>query len=134
VRDEERLVTSISMNYVALMGGGIVYLRAQGEARNLDRVEQIALEEITRLQATGPTEEERELALTKYESEHAFATETSEGLASNYGVAQTTWTLEAELTYVDSLRAITREQIRDAARRYLTPTAYARLDFVPRTR
>jgi predicted Zn-dependent peptidase/S1-C subfamily serine protease len=134
LRDEERLVTAVSMSYVALMGGGIVSLRAEGEARDLDRVEQVVLEEIARIRREGPTEEERELAVTKYESEHALATETSEGLAANYGVAQTTWTLEAELTYVQSLRGITREQIRDAARRYLPPTAYVRLDFVPRAR
>lgn len=134
LRDEERVVTAVSMNYTALMGGGIVTLRAQAEAADLDRVEKLVLEEIARMQASGPTEEERRLAVTKYESEHAFATETSDGLAGNYGIAQTTWTLEAELTYVDSLRRITSEQIRDAARRYLTSSAYARLDFVPRGR
>jgi zinc protease len=132
LRDEERLVTSITMSYAALMGGGIVSLRAQAEAKDLDRIEQIVLEELARMQASGPTEEERRLAVTKYESEHAFATETSEGLADKYGIAQTTWTLEAELTYVESLRKITPEQIRDAARRYLSSKAYARLDFVPR--
>ena len=40
--------------------------------------------------------------------------------------------LEAELRYVDRLRRITREQIRDAARRYLSRTDYARLAFMPK--
>jgi predicted Zn-dependent peptidase len=78
------------------------------------------------------TEDERQLALTRFESQHAFDTETSEGLASAYGLAETTWALEEELRYVDRLRAVTREQIRDAARRFLSRTIYARLAFVPR--
>jgi zinc protease len=131
LRDRERLVSTVTMSYSALMGGGIVSLRAELEAKDLERVEAIILEEIARIQASGPTEEERRLAVTKFEAQHAFDTETSEGLAYAYGLAETTWTLDAELRYVDRLRRITREQIRDAARRYLSRD-YARLAFVPK--
>jgi len=41
-------------------------------------VERIILEEIARIQESGPTEEERRLAVTKFEAQHAFDTETSE--------------------------------------------------------
>ncbi|HSL50183.1 MAG TPA: pitrilysin family protein [Candidatus Deferrimicrobiaceae bacterium] len=132
LRDRERLVSTVTMSYAALIGGGIVSLRAELEAKDLERVERIILEEIARIQETGPTEEERRLAVTKFEAQHAFDTETSEGLAYAYGLAETTWTLEAELRYVDRLRRVTREQIRDAARRYLSRTDYARLAFVPK--
>ena len=132
LRDKERLVSTVTMSYSALMGGGIVSLRAELEAKDLERVEAIVLEEIARIQESGPTEEERRLAVTKFEAQHAFDTETSEGLAYAYGLAETTWTLDAELRYVDRLRRITREQIRDAARRYLSRTDYARLAFVPK--
>jgi predicted Zn-dependent peptidase len=114
------------------VGGGIVSLRADLEAKDLQRVEQVVLEEIARIQESGPTEEERQLAVTKFESQHAFDTETSEGLAYAYGLAETTWNLQAELHYVERLRKITREQIRDAARRYLSRGDYARLAFVPK--
>jgi zinc protease len=132
LRDRERLVSTVTMSYSALMGGGIVSLRAELEAKDLERVERIILEEIARIQESGPTEEERRLAVTKFESQHAFDTETSEGLAYAYGLAETTWTLDAELRYVDRLRRITREQIQEAARRYLSRTNYARLAFVPK--
>jgi predicted Zn-dependent peptidase len=65
-------------------------------------------------------------------AQHAFDTETSEGLANAYALAETTWTLEAELGYIDRLGKITREQIRDAARRYLSRTNYAQLAFRPK--
>jgi zinc protease len=132
LRDQERLVSSVTMSYSALMGGGIVSLRAELEAKDLERAERIILEEIAKIQESGPTEEERRLAVTKFEAQHAFDTETSEGLAYAYGLAETTWTLEAELRYVDRLRRISREQIRDAARRFLSRTDYARLAFVPK--
>ncbi len=97
LRDKERLVSSITMSYSAQMGGGIVSVRAELEAKDLERVEQIILEEIARMQADGPTEEERQLAVIRAESQHAFDTETSDGLANAYAIAETTWTLDAEL-------------------------------------
>ena len=132
LRDQDRLVSSITMSYSAQMGGGIVTLRAELEAKDLERVEQIILEEIARMQAEGPTEEERQLAVTKAESQHAFDTETADGLANAYALAETTWTLDAELGYVGRLRKITREQIQEAARRYLSRTDYARIAFQPK--
>jgi len=132
LRDEERLVNGITMNYSSQMGGGIVTLRAELEAKDIAQVERIILEEIAKMQESGPTEAERQLAVTKFESQHAFDTETSEGLANAYGLAETTWTLDAELGYVDRLRKITREQIRDAARRYLSRTDYGLIAFVPK--
>ncbi len=132
LRDDEQLVSSVTMSYSALMGGGIATLRADLEAKDLEKTHQIVLEEIAKMQETGPTEEERQLALTKFEAQHAFDTETSEGLAYAYGLAEMTWTLEAEMTYVERLRKVTREQIRDAARRYLSRVDYARLAFVPK--
>jgi zinc protease len=132
LRDSERLVTRISMSNTTLQLAGILYVQAQLEAGDVEKVERRILEEVARLQADGPTEEERELAVTKAESDHAFAFETSDGVASAYGIAYTTATLEDELFYIERLRAITREQIRDAARKYLPATAYARLAFVPK--
>jgi len=132
LRDEERLVNSVTMNYSAQMGGGIISLRAELEAKDMERVQQIVLEEIAKMQESGPTDEERQLAVTKFEAQHAFDTETSEGLANAYALAETTWTLAAELGYVDRLRRITNDQIRDAARRYLSRTNYAVVEFVPK--
>jgi zinc protease len=132
LRDDEQIVSGVTMSYSALMGGGIVTLRAELEPKDLERAESIVLEEIAKIQETGPTEQERELAVTKFESQHAFDTETSEGLAYAYGIAETTWALDAELHYVERLRHITTEQIRDAARRFLARSNYARLEFVPK--
>src|SRR5262249_31956051 len=107
LRDEDRLVNGLTMNYSAPRGGGIVSLPTELEAKDIPQVEKIIVEEIQKMQQSGPTEEERQLAVTKFESQHAFDTETSEGLANAYALAETTWTLDAELTYIDRLRKLT---------------------------
>ena len=131
LRDGERLVSGISATNSSMQLSGILYVQAQPEAGDVEKAERLILEEITRLQREGPTEEERTLAVTKAESEHAFAYETTDGVASAYGITQTTGKLEDELRYVDRLRSVTSDQIRDAARKYLPVTDYARLAFVP---
>lgn len=132
LRDTERIVSRVTMSNTTLQLAGMLYVQAQLEAGDVEKVERRILEEIARLQREGPTEEERELAVTKAESEYAFAYETSDGVASAYGTAHTTARLEDELRYIERLRGISREQIRDAARKYLPLATYARLAFVPR--
>ncbi|MBI3629302.1 MAG: hypothetical protein HY217_06965, partial [Candidatus Rokubacteria bacterium] len=62
---------------------------------------------------------------------YAFDIETVEGLARDYGQAETTWTLENELNYLPRLREITADQMGAAARKYFGLTDYARVRFVP---
>ena len=63
-------------------------------------------------------------ALTGVEAGYAFGNETAEGLAYSYGMAETVWTLEFELGYLDAVRQVTRERVRDAAARYLAPDRF----------
>jgi zinc protease len=131
LRDRDRLVQNIKMNYSALAGAGIVTLWAELEPKDLAAVEQAVLAEIRRIQEQGITEEERQLAVTRAESQYAFDRETAEGLAFAFGLAELTWALEEELRYVDTLRKVTREQIQEAARRWLSTANYARIGFAP---
>src|SRR5882724_7514677 len=131
LRDGERLVSGISVSNSSMQLAGIFYVQAQLEAADVEKAKQRILEELARLEKDGPTEEERQLAVTKAESEHAFAYETSDGVAAAYGITQLTGNLDDELRYVDRLRAVTSEQIRDAARKYLPLTDYACIAFVP---
>src|SRR6266436_1566382 len=105
--------------------------QAQREAGDVEKAKRRILEELARLAQEGPTEEERSLAVTKAESEHAFAYETTDGVASAYGITAMTGKLEDELRYVDRLRAVTRDEIRNAARKYLPVEDYACIAFVP---
>jgi zinc protease len=132
LRDTERLVSRVDMNNASQKLAGIVYIRVQLEAGDVDKVERRILEEITRLQREGPTEQERELAVTRAESDHATAYETTDGVAGAYGMTMIQASLDNELRYLDRLKSITRAQIQAAAQKYLSTAAYAWVAFVPR--
>jgi zinc protease len=133
LRERARLVSSISSWYGALQGTGTFGVTAQLEGSDQEAVERAIMAEIVRVQSDGVTAEELTRAITASEAEREFSRETVEGLALAYGRAETTWDLEAERTYVDRIRAVTRDQVQEAARRYLS-VSYARLAFVPRDR
>ena len=131
LRDGERLVSGINVSNASMSLSGIFYVHAQLEPADVEKVKARILEEVGRLETEGPTEEERELAVTRAESDHAFSYETAGGVATAYGTAQINGTLDDELRYVDRLRAVTREQIREVARKYLPLTDYACITFAP---
>ena len=132
LRERARLVSSISGWYGALQGAGAIGVTAQFETADRAAVERAVMDEIRRIQTDGVTADELARAITASEAEREFSRETVEGLAMAYGRAETTWTLEAERGYVDRVRAVTRAQVQEAARHYLTGS-YARITFVPRS-
>lgn len=132
LRERQRLVSAIQARYSAFESGGLLSITAQLEPRDLEQVERAILEEVRLIQSEGVSEAERQRAITAAEAEHVFSTETAEGLAYAYGSAETIWRLEAELRYLENLRTVSREQIQEAARRYLDPARSARLVLVPR--
>jgi zinc protease len=133
LREKARLVSGISGWYGPLQGAGAVGVTAQLESADPEAVERAILAEIRRIQDDGVTADELARAITASEAEREFSRETVEGLALAYGRAETTWSLEAERSYLDRVRAVIRAQVQEAARRYLTD-AYARLAYMPRGR
>jgi zinc protease len=124
-------VTSVGSGYSALEAAGAVSVTAQTDPKNLERVEAEIVREIVRLRVQGVTEAERRRAVTAAEVQHEFGNETAEGRARTLGRAETVWRLEDELAYLDRVRTVTREQIHAAAQKYLDPTRYVRVAFVP---
>src|SRR5258708_15438179 len=129
----ERLapVSSIHARYTALAAPGVLSVTAQLDPANPAGAEAEVLRGVRRLRERGVSPEELRRAITAAEASHAVSVETAEGRARAYGRAETTWSLDEELAYVDRLRSVTPEQIRAAARRYLDPERYGRLAFVP---
>lgn len=131
LRERLGLVNSVSAGYSALEAGGLVTISAQLEAKNLAQVEAEIVRELRRVAAEGVSETERVRAVGLAEARREFQNETAEGRAWLYGRAETVWRLEDEIAYVDRLAAVTPEQIRVVARRYLDPDRYTRVAFVP---
>lgn len=134
LREHLGLVNSVGADYTALEAAGLVTVTAQLETANLGATENQILKEVQRVRDEGVGEAELRRAITLAEAHHEFAMETAEGRAHALGRAETVWRLEEELAYVDRLRAVTIEQVRAAARRYLHPDRYARIALVPSDR
>ena len=130
VREQKGLVSAIEATYVPREHAGLVAVTAHMEADKLDAAEAAILDVLRRVRAEGVTQAERDRALITAESSYAFDIETAEGVAKTYGQAETTWTLDNELRYLERLRAVTVAQIQAAARRYFGDD-YARVRFVP---
>lgn len=130
LRERQRLVSSVRASYSALQGAGMIGVSALFEPDDIDKVEAAVLAEIKRIQDEGVTQAERDRAVTAAESRHVFSIETAEGRAYAYGMAETLWTLEGELRYLEGIRGVTAEQIQAAAKRYLG-AARSRLALLP---
>jgi zinc protease len=131
LREQLGLVNTIATGYSALEGAGIVTLTAQLDPANLVEAEAHIWQEIRRVRDTGVTGAELERARTAEEARHEFKAETAEGRAVALGHAVTVWRLEEEQAYLHRLRAVTREQVHVAARRYLDLAQFARVVFRP---
>jgi zinc protease len=131
LRERTRLVSSVRTGFAAMEGAGAVILTAQVEPAKLAAAESAVLSELHRVREEGVTEAERLRAVTGAEAQRAFSKETVEGHAVMLGRGETTWTLADELAYVRRLRAVTADEIRAAARRYLDLDRYVRIALVP---
>lgn len=124
LKERQGLVSRIGASFYAQREAGTITITAQADPARLGEVEHAVLREIDRIRRELVTPAELERALTAVESGYAFGHETAEGAARSWGHAETVWTLEHELRYLERLRRVTREEIQRAAERYLAPDRF----------
>ncbi len=132
LKESRGLVSSIGASFYPQRDAGTITVTARTTAAQRHAVEAALLEEIERLRTSLVSEAEHARALTAVEAGYAFGHETAEGLAYAYGLAESVWTLDFELTYLEEVRKVTREQIREAARRYLPPDRFTMAALAPK--
>ena len=121
LREQLGLVSGIGSSFYLQHDAGTIAVTARTSTARYEEIEAAVLAEVARFSEDLVTEEELARAITAVEAEHAFSVETAEGAAYSLGTADTVWTIEFELGYVDAVRRVTREDMREAARRYLRP-------------
>jgi zinc protease len=131
LRERQGVVTSVSASYTAFEAVGALTVTCLLPPSNLERAEAGVVAELRRLRDAGPSDAELRRAVIKAEAHHEFSVETADGRAHALGRAEAIWRLDEELAWLDRLRAVTHEQIRAAARRYLDPDRYVRVALVP---
>lgn len=124
LRERLGLVSGIGSSFYLQHDAGTVAVTARTTTARYAEIEAAILAEVRRVSEELVTGEEHARALTAVEAERAFSGETAEGAAYALGTADSLWTLEFELGYVDAVRRVTREDMREAARRYLRPDRF----------
>jgi zinc protease len=124
LRERLGLVSGIGSSFYLQHDAGMIAVTARTTTARYPEIEAAVVAEIGRLSEELVTEAEFERAMTAVEAERAFGIETAEGAAYSLGTADTVWTLEFELGYIDAVRRVTREAMRDAARRHLRPDRF----------
>jgi zinc protease len=124
LKEQRGLVSTIGASYWAQREAGTIAVTARTDAGRAREVEGALLEELERVRRAPVSEAELARALTAVEAGYAFGHETAEGVAYSYGLAESVWTLEFELGYLDEVRKVTRERIQEVAERYLVPDRF----------
>jgi zinc protease len=99
----------------------------------VDEAKAAVLEQIRKLQDELISAEVLEQAQQQKASEHVFASQTAEDIASMMARDYlSTGDPHFSQAYVDNIQKVTREQIREVARRYLVPHCLATITILPR--
>lgn len=132
LRDRRRVVQSVSVSFPTAKDPPLVVVVAATADPDESRAERALLEEVRELRERGLSEEELQRAKTLLEAEARTEQHTSQGLAASLGFAATVADLEYYRTYLDFVRAVTRDDVLRVARRYLDPERYAVVAVRPR--
>lgn len=120
--EDGKLATRVDSSNDVRQYPGAFYLEAEAHPGRVPAdVEKAILDELARL-ASEPISE-RELARAKngIEANYLFSKETTNALASELAMHESLGTTDYLERYLDRVRAVTREQVTTAARKYFTP-------------
>ena len=120
LKKEKALVNSISAYAMTPKDPGLMVVSATLDAKNLEVVTKTIMEEIARLAREHPTADELERAKVHIESQHIYARETVQGMSRSIGSFRADMgDAYYEEKYLTMIRAVTPEEISQAAKTYL---------------
>ncbi|UBF25869.1 insulinase family protein [Kovacikia minuta CCNUW1] len=126
LRERRGLVSSISVSNMTYQCQGAFYISAHLPEENLAVVEATIAQHIRTLQQDLVTEAEIARVRTRVANQFVFGNETPSDRSGLYGYYQSLMgDLASALTYPAQIQALSPEQLRLAAQRYLSPEAYA---------
>jgi zinc protease len=126
LREERGLVNSVGASNVSHQHQGLFCLSAHLQSENIPQVEAELLGHIDRLQTELVSAADLDKVCTQVANQFVFGNETPSDRANLYGYYQAVMgDLTPAFEYSDRIRALTPEDIRSAAQKYLNTKAYA---------
>jgi zinc protease len=125
LREEQGLVSGISVSNMTYIRQGLFYISAQLPVENLEPVEAAILNHVRRLHTEPISEAEIQRVRTLVANRYIFGNETPSDRAGLYGYYQSIiGDLAPALSYPDQIQAIQAQDLQAAAQQYLSPDAY----------
>ncbi|MGK7944935.1 MAG: M16 family metallopeptidase [Microcystaceae cyanobacterium] len=132
LREEKRLVSSISASNMTQGAQGVFYISAQLPSEHIKEVEGAICQEIAKIQQESVTENELKRIRTQVANRFIFSNERPSDRANLYGYYHSQLqTLEPALTYPQIIQSLILEEIQKTAQKYLNPLAYAMVTLKP---
>lgn len=125
LREEKRLVSSISASNSSYNIQGIFSISAQLPVENIAEVEEIIINHLRQIQADSITKTELKRISTQVANRFVFSNERPSDRANLYGYYYSgLGTLEPALNYPSYIQSLDSHQIQEAAQKYLSCDAY----------
>ncbi len=120
VKDEKRLVQSISAINSSSRDDGIFMISTNFQPQNLEKVKRAVFEEIKSIQKTPPTQEELNKAFSIIERDTYYSRESVSNISSEMGYIKTIFDdITMYDTYIDDIKKVTPHEVQSAAKRFL---------------
>jgi zinc protease len=126
LREERRLVTSISVSNMTYISQGLFYISAQLPAENLEVVEAAIAQHLRALHTELVSENEIRRVGTLVANRFIFGNETPSDRAGLYGYYQAIMgDLAPALNYPALIQSVTAADVQAAVQQHLNPDAYS---------
>jgi len=132
VRDAGLVHTVQSFSWTPAWGRGMLAITARLAPEKIDAAREAILAEVADLVARPVTDEELAQAQRQKAAQHVFSLQTAEQVGEQVAVDfLATGDIDFSRHYVDNIRKVTAEQVRQAAERYLTDERLATITILP---
>lgn len=132
LREDSNIVNAVSAGFSFLPRGGPVYIRAEFEPEEKERVLKEIREELEEFIETGPLPDEIERARTLAMTDIIYGFESSAGRMRAYGNYAASDNMDFFLEYRDALERRSAEDIIRAVKKYLVPEEFSSAKLLPR--
>ena len=120
IKEQKGLVYSISASNGSYKDDGIIYINANFNPANSEKLEKAVFNEIESLQKYSVTEEELAIAKNMIEQDTYYARESTSNIASELGYILTlTNSADYYRDYLDNIKKVTAKDVQTVAQKYL---------------
>lgn len=119
LKEKQQLCYSIGASYSTMKDEGLFVVYSELDGKNSDILEKNVIEEISRIKENGITISELNKVKTMIENNYIFDHETNEEIASSLGYYEVISSYKLELSYIDSIRQVSLDDIKRTANKYL---------------